>query len=67
MTRAWKYVLVLAVALVARPGWAQCVPVHLTAQQAHQRMMDLLHITSIRPGYSGNAKGPNPANYDEAK
>ena len=25
-------------------------PVQLTAQQDHQRMMDLLHITSLRPG-----------------
>lgn len=46
---------------------SQCVPVHLSAQQEHQRMMDLLHIRSIRPGFSGNPSGPNPANYDEAK
>jgi hypothetical protein len=46
---------------------AQCTPVHLTALQARQHMMDSLHIQSIRPGFSGNANGPNPANYDEAK
>jgi hypothetical protein len=46
---------------------AQCTPVQLTAVQARQQMMDLLHIQSMRPGFSGNAKGPNPANYDDAK
>jgi hypothetical protein len=53
--------------LFAAVAHSQCVPVHLTAQQEHQRMMDLLHIRSIRPGFSGNPHGPNPANYDEAK
>lgn len=34
----------------------------------HQAMMDLLHITSLRPGANGNdPKAPNAANYDEAK
>lgn len=67
MTRTPKISLAIAAALMAPAAWPQCAPVHLTAQQAHQRMMDLLHIQSIRPGYSGNASGPNPANYDEAK
>lgn len=67
MTRAQRQVLVLMLALFAPVVWAQCTPVHLTARQEHQRMMNLLHIKSIRPGYSGNPKGPNPANYDEAK
>jgi hypothetical protein len=40
----------------------------MTAQQDHQRMMDLLHITSLRPGADGNhPQAPNAANYDEAK
>jgi (4-O-methyl)-D-glucuronate---lignin esterase len=43
-------------------------PVTLTAQEDHQRMMDLLHITSIRRGADGNNKqAPNAANYDESK
>src|SRR5437667_4957294 len=42
-------------------------PVQLTAQQDHQRIMDLLQITSLRKGVSGNNKAPNAANYDEAK
>jgi len=43
-------------------------PVTLTAQQDHQRIMDLLHITSLREGANGtNPNAPNAANYDEAK
>ena len=43
-------------------------PVHLTAEQDHQRIMDLLHITSLRPGADGrDPKAPNAANYDESK
>jgi hypothetical protein len=42
--------------------------VHLTAEQDHQRMMDLLHISSLRQGADGrNPKAPNAANYDESK
>ncbi len=43
-------------------------PVKLTAQQDHQRMMQLLGIMSLRPGANGmNPQAPNYANYDEAK
>jgi hypothetical protein len=42
-------------------------PVHLTAEQDHQRMMDLLHTTSLRRGADGDPKSPNAANYDESK
>ena len=43
-------------------------PVELTAEQDHRRLMDLLHIASLRPGANGNdLKAPNAANYDEAK
>ena len=42
-------------------------PVQLTADQDHQRLMDLLHITSIRRGPEGDPKSPNAANYDESK
>jgi hypothetical protein len=43
------------------------LPVHLTAEQDHQRIMDLLRITSLRRGADSNGKSPNAANYDEAK
>jgi (4-O-methyl)-D-glucuronate---lignin esterase len=43
-------------------------PVVMTAEQDHQRMMDLLHITSLRPGANPNdPKAPNAVNYEEAK
>jgi len=43
------------------------IPVYLTAEQDHQRLMDLLHIRSLRSGPSGNPAAPNAANFDEAK
>ena len=43
-------------------------PVQLTAEQDRQRMMDLLHITSLRPGADNHdPNSPNAANYDESK
>jgi peptidoglycan/xylan/chitin deacetylase (PgdA/CDA1 family) len=41
--------------------------VQLTAEQDHQRIMDLLHITSLRRGVDGDPKSSNAANYDESK
>jgi peptidoglycan/xylan/chitin deacetylase (PgdA/CDA1 family) len=58
-------VLALAVQLAA---FAQGTPVKLTAEQDHQRLMELLHIKSLRPGADGwNAKAPSAANYDESR
>jgi len=43
-------------------------PVRLTNHEDHQRLMDLLHMTSIRRGRDGNNKdSPYYANYDESK
>jgi len=43
-------------------------PVEMNAEADHQRMMNLLHITSLRRGADGmNRQSPNYANYDEAK
>src|SRR5208337_5072514 len=39
----------------------------LAAEQDHQRIMDLLHITAIRRGADGDPNSPNAANYDESK
>src|ERR1035437_9678484 len=41
-------------------------PVQLTAEQDHRRIMELLHIKSLRPGPSGNPKAANAANSDES-
>ncbi len=46
---------------------AAAEPVHLTAEQDHQRLMELLHIKTLRRGADGDPKSPNAANYDEAK
>jgi hypothetical protein len=46
----------------------QAPPVQLTSQEDHQRLMDLLHISSLRRGADGrNTEAPNAANYDESK
>lgn len=42
-------------------------PVHLTAEQDHQRLLELLDISSLRQGPDGNPKSPNAANFDESK
>jgi hypothetical protein len=42
-------------------------PLGLTAEQDQRRIMDLLHITSLRRGADGDPKSPNAANYDESK
>lgn len=53
---------------VAKPTGDYPPVVDLTSEQAHQRMMDLLHIKSLRPGADPNHPGaPNYVNYDEAK
>jgi len=53
----------------APPGAASSYPppVHLTAEQDHQRLMDILRITSLRRGADGDPKSPYAANYDESK
>jgi hypothetical protein len=42
-------------------------PVTFSAEQDRQNMMEQLGIRAVRPGYSGNDKAPNRANYDESK
>ncbi len=55
--------LFLLIAAVAPPA-----PIQLTAEQDHQRIMDLLHIKALRPGADPNhADAPNAVNYDESK
>jgi hypothetical protein len=59
--------LVLALPLLAQTQ-ALTPPVPLTAAEDHQRIMDLLHITALRPGVHNNlAALDHPVNYDEAK
>lgn len=42
-------------------------PVQLTSAQDHQRIMNLLHLTALRPAPTADQSKPNHANYDEAK
>src|SRR5437868_1601371 len=43
-------------------------PAQLTAEEDRQRMLDLLHITSLRRGADArNPEAPNVVNYDESK
>jgi hypothetical protein len=42
-------------------------PARPTGPSDHQHMMDLLHITALRPGVAQNGTGPNPVNWDESK
>jgi Arylsulfotransferase (ASST) len=50
------------------PKNADPVPVQLTAEQDHKRLMDLLKIESLRQGANGfDPKAANAANYDESK
>ncbi|WP_443748161.1 glucuronyl esterase domain-containing protein [Asticcacaulis solisilvae] len=67
--RTSLFALALGFGMIALPSLAQAPkpPVTFTAEQDHQNMMDQLHITSLRPGPSGDESAPNAANTDEAK
>jgi hypothetical protein len=50
------------------PSPASLSPAQVAAQADRQKMMDLLHIDSLRQGANGNnPQAPNAANYDESK
>ena len=51
---------------VAPPRTIQDPPLCLTAEEDHQRMMDLLGITRLRSGKGPDASQPNGANYEES-
>ncbi|WP_213806251.1 acetylxylan esterase [Granulicella sp. dw_53] len=62
--------LLLVAAVSAQSSIAQtaAAPVQLTAEQDHQRLMDTLHITTLRAGADAhNPAAPNAVNYDESK
>ena len=52
--------------VLATPLAGQRPVVEMTAEQDHQRMMELLGIRRLRPGPSADPSAPNHANYDEA-
>ena len=60
------FLVTLAIRAYQRP--ASPSPAQLAAQADRQKMMDLLHIASLRQGANGNdPQAPNAANYDESK
>lgn len=70
-----KYTCLFILTCLAVPVVAQQVkvadpdlpaPVTFTTDQDHENMMQQLGITRLRPGFSGNEKDPNHANYDES-
>ena len=66
----WPCALSLSPTIVGQTAQdANTLPpvVHLTAEQDHQRILDLLHITSLRRGPDGDPKSPNAANFDESR
>src|SRR5215472_13667788 len=65
-TRWLSGLLFLALALGSSRG-DHPAPVHLTAEQDHQRLLALLDIASLRPAPDGNPKSPKAANFDESK
>jgi hypothetical protein len=64
-----RSLLLIALTLALLPARAQSPtpPIQLTAAQDHQRLLDLLHITALRPGVKQNPNDPNPVNYDESR
>lgn len=56
-----------AVAYAAAPQTSAQLPVEMTAEEDHARMLRVLGISALRPGVSGNPDAPNAANYDEAQ
>ncbi|HEX6926127.1 MAG TPA: hypothetical protein VF167_11970 [Longimicrobiaceae bacterium] len=54
-------------AAAQRPDSAERAAIAAATAADHRRMMDLLGITSLRPGPSGNPEAPNAANSDESK
>ena len=70
---AWPVAFVLLLAFATQspaqgnsPGTLP-PPAQLTAEEDHQRLLDLLKIGSLRRGVDGDPKSPNAANYDESK
>jgi hypothetical protein len=61
------FALVVRFSPAAQATGSSLHPEQLTSEQDHQRMMDLLHITSLRRGADGDPKSPYAANYDESK
>jgi Tol biopolymer transport system component len=54
-------------AVQAPPAQNSNAPVQLTAEQDHQRIIGLLHVSALRRGPDGDPASPHAANFDESK
>jgi hypothetical protein len=65
MPQLSRWILLAFIALFAGRFVGQTItnvpppPAQLTAEQDHQRILDLLHITSLRRGPDGDPKSPH--------
>ena len=64
MKRLIAGLVMLALTTVSAHGQT---PPAMTADKDHAEMMAQLHITTLRPGPSGDENAPDHANYDESK
>jgi len=60
------FLLLISLFALATPA-QDAPPAHLTSEQDHQRLMDLLGIKELRRGPDGDPKSPNAANVDESR
>src|SRR5262245_2293969 len=72
MSRVTRWLPGFAVAVLAAispvRGDEPALPVQMTAQEDHKRMMGLLKIDKLRPGANPRDRNaPNAVNYDESK
>src|SRR5882757_6497752 len=69
MATAFTRVLAAAFVIIPMPMQlsAASPPVHLTSEQDHNRILELLHIASLRRGPDGDPTSPRAANFDESK
>src|SRR5215469_12176414 len=63
----WSSLLILSLLILPTSRDGNPPPVHLTAEQDHQRMLELLHIGSLRRGPDADPKSANAANFDESR
>ena len=64
---ATRILATLSLALTLSAASQQDAPVQLTAAEDHQRLVNLLRITALRPAPTPTPNRPNTANYDESK
>jgi hypothetical protein len=68
VTRSTRWLCLLLLPLSILAFQQPPSPTQLASQADRQKMMDLLHIASLRQGANGNnPQAPNYANYDESK